>query len=131
MGEKFWLSDAEWAAIEPLLPRLGGKPRVDDRRVISGILHRYRGGPRWWTIPIGYGPLTTLLNRWNRWSEKGIRHVLLTALLGLPRFGGRLKGLLIRSARWSFGAAPARRQSEIGNPGPNAGGRGCTSPRCN
>ena len=38
----FWLSDAQSAVIEPLLPKLGGKPRVDDRRVISGILHRYR-----------------------------------------------------------------------------------------
>src|SRR4051794_36511214 len=34
MTERFWLSDAQWAAIEPLLPHLGGKPRVDDRRVI-------------------------------------------------------------------------------------------------
>ncbi len=44
MAEQFWLSDVQWAVIEPLLPQLGGKPRVDDRRVISGILHRYRQG---------------------------------------------------------------------------------------
>ena len=37
MAELFWLSDRQWTAIEPLLPNLGGKPRVDDRRVISGI----------------------------------------------------------------------------------------------
>jgi transposase len=65
MAERFWLSDAQWAAIEPLLPRLG-KPRVDDRRVISGILHRYRDGLRWRTIPGEYGPRTTLFNRLNR-----------------------------------------------------------------
>jgi len=36
----FWLSDEAWAAIEPHLPRdKPGKPRVDDRTVISGILH--------------------------------------------------------------------------------------------
>jgi len=46
MAEQFWLSDAQWAVIEPLLPHLGGKPRVDDRWVISGILHRYREGLR-------------------------------------------------------------------------------------
>ena len=40
MGEMFSLSDPQWAAIEPPLPRLGGRPRVDGRRVISGILHR-------------------------------------------------------------------------------------------
>ena len=80
MSDRFWLSDAQWAAIEPLLPRLGGKPRVDDRRVISGILHRYREGLRWRTIPAEYGPRTTLFNRWNRWSEKGIWQALLAAL---------------------------------------------------
>ena len=80
MGERFWLSDAQWSVIEPLLPRLGGKPRVDDRRVISGILHRYREGLRWRTIPGEYGPRTTLFNRFNRWSEKGIWQALLAAL---------------------------------------------------
>jgi transposase len=80
MAERFWLSDAQWAVIEPLLPRLGGKPRVDDRRVISGILHRYREGLRWRTIPAEYGPRTTLFNRFNRWSEKGIWQALLAVL---------------------------------------------------
>nr|WP_199560163.1 hypothetical protein [Sphingomonas psychrotolerans] len=38
----FWLSDKAWAEIEPHLPHgRPGKPRVDDRRVISGYpLHR-------------------------------------------------------------------------------------------
>lgn len=80
MAAGFWLSNAQWSAIEPLLPRLGGKPRVDDRRVISGILHRYREGLRWRTIPPEYGPRTTLFNRFNRWSEKGIWQSLLAAL---------------------------------------------------
>jgi hypothetical protein len=34
----YWLSDAEWKRIEPLMPRgRRGAHRVDDRRVISGI----------------------------------------------------------------------------------------------
>ena len=45
MAELFWLTDRQWAIIKPLLLHLGGKPRVDDRRVISGILHRFREGP--------------------------------------------------------------------------------------
>ena len=81
MAEQFWLSDAQWAVIEPLLPHLDGKLRVDDRRVISGILHRYREGLRWRAIPAEYGPRTTLLNRFDRWSEKGIRQGLLAALV--------------------------------------------------
>ena len=51
MAEFFWLNDEQWAVIEPLLPHLGGKPRVDDRRVISGILHRFREGLRWRALP--------------------------------------------------------------------------------
>lgn len=80
MGERFWLSDTQWAAIEPLLPHLGGKPRVDDRRVISGILHRYREGLRWRAIPAEYGPRTTLFNRFDRWSRRGLWQDLLAAL---------------------------------------------------
>lgn len=72
MTRQFWLRDAQWAVIELLLPHLGGKPRVDDRRVISGILHRYREGLCWRAVPDEYGPCTTSLNRFDRWSEKGI-----------------------------------------------------------
>jgi transposase len=45
----FWLSDKQWQKIEPLLPTdVRGKDRVDDRRVISGILHVLKSGrPRW------------------------------------------------------------------------------------
>ena len=56
MAERFWLN--EWAAIEPLPPKLAGKPRVDDRRVISGILHRFREGLRGRAVPVEYGPRT-------------------------------------------------------------------------
>ena len=76
MGDRFWLSDAQWAIIKPLLPRLGSRPRLDDRRVISGILHRYRQGLRWRAVPADYGPHTTLFNRWNRWSAEGIWQAL-------------------------------------------------------
>jgi transposase len=80
MSELFWLTDQQWAAIEPHLPDLGGKPRVDDRRVISGILHRFREGLRWRALPREYGPRTTLFNRFNRWSQKGIWQHLLAVL---------------------------------------------------
>jgi transposase len=80
MAELFWLNDKQWAVIEPLLPHLGGKPRVDDRRVISGILHRFREGLRWRAMPDEYGPRTTLFNRFNRWSRRGLWQELFAAL---------------------------------------------------
>lgn len=69
----FWLSDAEWASIQPHLPsgRRGAR-RVDDRRVISGILHMLRTGARWRDCPAEYGPYTTIYNRFNRWSKQGV-----------------------------------------------------------
>ena len=63
MARQFWLSDAQWSVIEPMLPHLGGKPRVDDRRVISGILHVLKTGCRWRDVPAEYGPATTIYNK--------------------------------------------------------------------
>ena len=58
----YWLSDTEWARIEPLLPRgRRGAHRVDDRRIISGIVHMLRSGARWRDCPAAYGPYTTVV----------------------------------------------------------------------
>ena len=52
MRDLFWLSDQAWAALDPHLPHnQPGKPRVDDRRVISGILHILKTGGRWHDVP--------------------------------------------------------------------------------
>jgi len=82
MAGEFWLDDQAWKAIEPLLPRnRPGARRVDDRRVISGILHVLRSGCRWKDCPAVYGPSTTIYNRWNRWSGRGLWMQLFQALV--------------------------------------------------
>ena len=79
----YWLSDAEWARIEPLMPRgRKGAHRVDDRRVISGIVHMLRSGARWRDCPSAYGPYTTIYNRFNRWSRQGIWFEMFERLTG-------------------------------------------------
>ena len=69
----FWLSDAQLAKIAPHLPTgTRGKARVDDRRVISGIIHVLKSGGRWVDAPAVYGPRKTLYNRFVRWAAKGV-----------------------------------------------------------
>ena len=83
MSNLYWLSDDEWSKIEPLLPRgRRGAHRVDDHRVISGIVHMLRSGARWRDCPPEYGPYTTIYNRFNRWSRQGLWYEIFEALTG-------------------------------------------------
>lgn len=83
MAKLYWLSESEFARIEPLLPRgRRGAHRVDDRRVISGIVHMLHSGARWRDCPAEYGPYTTIYNRSNRWSRQGIWLGIFEALTG-------------------------------------------------
>jgi transposase len=106
MAELFWLSDVQWAAIETLLPDLGGNPRVDDRRVISGILHRFREGLRWRAVPATYGPRTTLYNRFNRWSKRGLWQQLFATLATTddPPSVAMVDSTVVRAHRAACGA---------------------------
>ena len=84
MSDFFWFSDAQWARIGPLLPTdTRGMARVDDRRVLSGIVHALRNGGRWADCPREvYGPKKTLYNRFVRWAERGIWERIFSALAG-------------------------------------------------
>jgi len=72
MCDLFWLSDEQLAKMKPFFPRSHGVPRVNDRRVISGIVFVLRGGGRWRDGPAEYGPHKTLYNRFMRWSRLGV-----------------------------------------------------------
>ena len=70
---RFDLSDVEWRLIEPLLPnKPRGVARVNDRRVLNGILDVLRTGSPWRDLPERYGPDTTVYNRFNRWARAGV-----------------------------------------------------------
>jgi len=82
----FWLNDEQWLMIEPYLPKdVRGKDRVDDRRVISGIVHVIKSGCRWCDCPPEYGPPTTIYNRFVRWAERGIWERMFRALAAKGR----------------------------------------------
>lgn len=75
------LSDAEWAAVRPLLPNKPcGVPRVDDRRVISGILWVLKTGAPWRDLPDRFGPYTTCYDRFVRWRRAGVWDGIFDAL---------------------------------------------------
>jgi transposase len=56
MSDLFWLTDAQMARLEPFFPKSHGKPRVDDRRVLSGIIFINRNGLRWRDAPVRIWP---------------------------------------------------------------------------
>ena len=82
MSVPFLLTPAQMRRIRPHFPLSHGIPRVDDRRVLSGIIFVIRGGLRWRDAPPGYGPHKTLYNRFVRWSRKGVFSEIFAALAG-------------------------------------------------
>ncbi len=92
----FWLTDDQFARIKLHLPTdTRGKARVDDRRVISGIIQVLKSGGRWVDAPSVYGPHKTLYNRYVRWAAKGVWIDLFHAL---ARAGGPPAQVLIDSS---------------------------------
>jgi len=82
----FWLTDVQFEHLQPLLPnKPRGVPRVDDRRVISGIIHVLKNGLMWRDAPSAYGPHKTLYNRFIRWSKAGVFNRIFAALAAMSK----------------------------------------------
>ena len=82
MSNLYWLTDAQMERLKPFFPKSHGKPRVDDRRVLGGIIFINRNGLRWCDAPREHGPSKTLYNRWKRWSEAGVFVRMMEGLSG-------------------------------------------------
>ena len=72
MGDLFWLTDEQMERLRPFFPKSHGKPRVDDRRVLNGIIFLNRNGMRWRDAPREYAQHKTLCNRRKPWGAMGI-----------------------------------------------------------
>ena len=92
MSDLYWLTDEQMARLEPYFPKSHGKPRVDDRRVLSGIIFVNRNGLRWRDAPKDYGPHKTIYNRFIRWSRLGVFNRIFAALSAK---GGKSEQLMI------------------------------------
>ncbi len=113
MSRLFWLDDQAWSAIEPHLPKnQTGARRVDDRRVISGILHVLKTGCRWQDCPTEYGPSTTIYNRFNRWSRRQLWSRILDALVakGVLALSASIDSSYVKAHRSAHGGKGGRRR---------------------
>ena len=131
MAGEFWLSDGQWSRLQPLLPnKPRGVPRVDDRRVISGIVHVLQSGCRWKDAPAIYGPHKTLYNRNVRWAAKGVwRDVFETlAAAGGPPTEVLIDSTHVKAHRSAAGGKGGRASRRSGSAGADATPRSTPSP---
>ena len=69
------LTDAQWAAIAPMIPdaRPGGRPRKADKREIIDAIHYFlRAGCAWRLLPHDFPPLQTVYYYLRRWEREGV-----------------------------------------------------------
>jgi len=112
MSNLFWLDDEAWTAIAPHLPQnQPGARRVDDRRVISGIIHVLKTGCRWKDCPPEYGPPTTIYNRFNRWSRRRLWVDILEAVVarGIISKSAAIDSTYVKAHRSAHGGKGGRR----------------------
>ena len=90
MTELYLISRKQLSRIKPYFPLSHGRPRVDDRRVLSGIIDVIKNGLQWKDVPRGYGPHKTLYNRFVRWSRMGVFNRIFAELAGQAGVPDRL-----------------------------------------
>ncbi len=91
MRDLYYLSESQFSRIKPYFPLSHGVPRVDDRRVISGIIHVIKRGLQWRDAPAEYGPPKTLYNRFVRWSKMGVFNKIFSELAGMEDIPDQLQ----------------------------------------
>ena len=130
--DHFWLTDEQFAKIAPHLPTdTRGKERVDDQRVISGIVHVLKSGGRWSDAPREiYGPKKTLYNRFVRWSAKGVwgRLFEVLAQAGGPPAQVLIDSSIVKAHRCASGGQGGSKARPLAAQGVGARPRSMPSP---
>src|ERR1700722_7458098 len=113
MAGEFWLNDQAWDEVKKLLPK--NRPRArggGERRGMRGVIHVLRSGCRWKDCPAVYGPRTTIYNRWNRWSGRGLWMRLFQALVAaVPTDVAMIDSSAVKAQRISAGGGKGRRRN--------------------
>ncbi len=114
------VTDELWAVVAPLLPRRraqprGGRPWVDDRATLNGVLYVLRTGIAWRYLPteLGWGSGVTCWRRLREWQRRGVWRKLHRAMLDRLAAAGRIDwtraALDSRSLPANRGAPPSAR----------------------
>lgn len=103
---------------KPFFPKSRGRARVDNRRVLSGIVFVDRNSLRWGDAPAAYGPHKTLYNRWIRWSRMG---VFARMLMTLAQEGQHTEMVMIDATHLRSHRTAASLRVNKGAPTTNAG----------
>jgi transposase len=77
------LSEAEWRVLDPVLPPIKGRrgrPPIDRRATINGILWRLRTGAPWRDVPERYGEWNSIARFFRRWCANSLWEVIATTL---------------------------------------------------
>ena len=78
---RFDMSEFKWSVIQPHLPtKVRGVARLDDRRMINGILWRWRTGALWGDISERNDSHKTCYSRFVRWRQSSVWDRLMTAV---------------------------------------------------
>ena len=129
---KLLVSDDLWAAIAPLLPPeppkpKGGRPRLPDRAVLTGILFVLRTGLPWEYLPaeMGCGSGMSCWRRLRDWHEAGVWAALHRVLLERLHSAGQIDW---RRAALDSASVPAKRgELRQGQTRPTAAGRAASA----
>jgi transposase len=108
------LINTQWERLQPLLPPQKpkiGRPAVDHRRILNGMLWILRTGAPWRDLPERYGPWRTVASRFYRWQRAGIWAQLLAAVQAQADAAGQINwhvhyvdGTMIRAHQHAAGA---------------------------
>ncbi len=78
------LTDEHWEELRPFLPPQKpqtGRPAVDHRLIVEGMLWVVRTGSSWRELPERFGPWSTVSSRYQRWCKEGLWARILQVLL--------------------------------------------------
>ncbi len=118
MSDLFLLTDQRMERQKPFFLESHGKPRVEDRHVLSGIICINRNGLRWCDAPRGNGPPKMLYNRWKRWGDMG---VFARMMEGLASEGTEQRAITIGATYFKARRTASSRQAKKEDPTISAG----------